>query len=70
MSYAQLHLWADTDETLQDDSGGGPSDGHRGLQPWNYFVFYVIIKILIMPTHLSLDVYSNFQVIRVCLHPI
>ena len=32
---------------------------HRKLPPWNYFVFYVIVKIIIMPTHLSLDVYST-----------
>ena len=31
------------------------------LQLWNYFIFYVIVKIIIMHTHLSLDVYSNFK---------
>ena len=31
----------------------------RKLQQWNYFVFHVIVKIILMPTHLPLDVYSN-----------
>ena len=73
MSYAQPSLWADQDGTLQGDSGalltdmggseGGGSQGGRGqnLQPWNYIDFYVIVKVIIMPTHLSLDVCSNFK---------
>ena len=33
----------------------------RKLQQWNYFVFYVIVKIILIPTYLPLDVYSNFD---------
>ena len=38
---------------------------------WNYFVFYVIVKIIIMPAQLSLDeeIFNTFQVITVCLYP-
>ena len=32
--YAQPHLWADSDETLQDDPGGA-SDGHGGWM-WSH----------------------------------
>ena len=38
---------------------------------WNYFGFYVIVKIIIMATHLQLDVCRNveyFQMITVYLY--
>ena len=41
-------------------------------EAWNYFLFYVIGKIIIMSTHLLLGVciLITVQVIRVCPYPI
>ena len=76
-SYARPHFWVDQDETLQGDPGG-PCDGHRGsdVEPspqgprgWNYFVFYVIVKIIIIPKYFPLDVCRNCEYFsRVCMY--
>ena len=63
------------DETLQIDPGV-LSDGHGGCRMWNHChgrgskcgfrnvekaVFYIIVNIIIMPTHMLLEVCSNFE---------
>ena len=69
VSYSRTYLWANLDETLQGDSGA-PSDEHGGSDgepsigaPGGVdyifnrlsFVFYVIIKIIIMDAFFHLD---------------
>ena len=57
VSYSRKYLWANLDETLQGDPGA-PSDEHGvvdSILKRLYFVFYVIIKIIIMAAFFHLD---------------
>ena len=69
MSYSRTFLWANLDETLEGDPGA-PSDEHGWsygepsirapgsgdyILKRLYFVFYVIIKIIIMAAFFHLD---------------
>ena len=68
-SYPRPQFWVDQDETLHGDPGG-LSYGHRGLgrgtiptgaPGGNYFVFYVIVKMIIIPKYVPLDVCRNCE---------
>ena len=69
-SYARPHLWANPDETLQGDTGGPldveppPWDPQGGCHNFKKVVAEfatVEFSMIIMPTHLPLDVCRNSE---------